>query len=324
MTTASIPRTPLVVLSTFVFASLALGWVIAMPLVIMDPADRVDAPMEVYYNLFMLSPALAAVGAYLLERRHSASTLYGHITGDDADRFRPQALPDALGITPLRPVGRLIGWSILALLLFFAFSLAALPVGGALGVYPFDTSMPIFVQDLGYRLGHDPTEFIATGLIVEVGVIFGSAIVLVFLHAGQEMGWRGYLYPRVQQRWGVLPAVGITGVTSGLWYAPLLSVGFFYDQTALFEALALMLGFCLIIGGLLAWLRMRSGSIWPAAFAQSMITAATILHFWFAEFGPQIDLRQATLQGWSGWILPGLLLIVLLLMRKRAFAFPVR
>lgn len=57
-----------------------------------------------------------------------------------------------------------------------------------------------------------------------------------------------------------------------------------------------MLGFCLIIGGLLAWLRMRSGSIWPAAFAQSMITAATILHYWFAEFGPQIDFRQATLQ----------------------------
>ncbi len=209
-----------------------------MPLVLMDPAERLEAPMELYYNLFMLSPALAAVGAYLLERRHSVATLYGHIRDGDADRFRPQTLPEALGITPLRPVGRLLSWSVLALLLFFILSLAALPVGGALGVYPFDSSMPIFVQNLGYRLGHDPTEFIATGLMVEVGVIFGMAVVLVFLHAGQEMGWRGYLYPRVQQRWGVLPAVGITGVASGLWYAPLLSVGFFYDQTALFEALA--------------------------------------------------------------------------------------
>lgn len=324
MTTASVPRTPLVILSTFVVVSLALGWLIATPLVLLDPTELAEAPMDAYYNLFMLTPAVAAVVAYLLERRQSVTTLYGHITGDDADRFRPQKLVDALGITPLRPVGRLLGWSVLALLIFFVFSLAALPLGGLLGVYPFDPSMPIFVQDLGTRLGHDPTEFIATGLLVEAGVIFGMAAALVFLHAGQEMGWRGYLYPRLQQRWGVLPAVGLTGLASGLWYAPLLSVGFFYDQTALFEALVLMLGFCTIIGGLLAWLRMRSGSIWPAAFAQSMITAATVLHYWFSEFGGNIDFRMATLQGWSGWIIPAVVLAVLLLFRKKTFAFPVR
>nr|WP_281366277.1 CPBP family intramembrane glutamic endopeptidase [Nesterenkonia sandarakina] len=179
--------------------------------------------------------------------------------------------------------------------------------------------MPLFVQDLSSRLGRDATEFIATGVLVEVGLIFTASVLGVFLHAGIEMGWRGYLFPRLALRWGPRAAVVVTGVISGIWYAPLLAAGFFYDQTPVFQALALMLGFSIIIGGVLAWLRMQSGSIWPAAFAQSMISAAAILHFWFAEAGQMVDLRQATLQGVSGWILPGLLLVGLMVFARRAF-----
>lgn len=331
------PRTPLVILSTFVLVTLTLGWLIGLPVVLMSPEERSIASLGVYYNLFMLTPALAAVIAYVLERRQPLEVLYGHHAeagaGDAAaedlsDRpvrtLKPQSVTDALGITPLRPVRGLLGWSVLGLLLFFAFSLAALPLGGALGLYPFDPSMPLFVQDLSSRLGRDATEFIATGVLVEVGVIFSASVLGVFLHAGIEMGWRGYLFPRLQLRWGPRAAVVLTGVISGLWYAPLLAAGFFYDQTPVFQALALMLGYATIIGGVLAWLRMQSGSIWPAAFAQSMISAAAILHFWFASAGVTVDLRQATLQGFSGWILPGLLLIGLLIFARRAFPQPTR
>lgn len=325
-TTPATPRTPLVVLSTFVILSLALGWLIGLPLVLMDPPDRLSAPLDIFYNLFMLSPALAAVAVHLMERRQPAQVLYGHLARQtDVDlttRLRPQTLTDALGITPLRPVSRLISWSVLGLLLFFVLSMAALPIGGALGVYVFDPSMPVFVQDLGRRLGHDPTEFIATGLMVEAGVIFASALGFVFLHVGTEIGWRGWFFPRAQLRWGTTRAVLITGAANGLWYAPLLAVGFFFDQADLFQAMGLMILYCVIIGGVLAWLRMRSASIWPAAFAQSMITAATILAYWFTSFGEQLDFRQATLQGWSGWLLPAALLAVLLLTRRRSFAPP--
>lgn len=337
------PRTPLVILSTFVLVALTLGWLIALPLVLMSPEERSTASLGVYYNLFMVTPALAAVVAYVLERRQPAAVLYGHRSSaaqpeqaaqsaqaaqpapaeQPARVLRPQSVTDALGITPLRPVRRLLGWSVLGLLLFFAFSFIALPLGGALGVYPFDPSMPIFVQDLSSRLGRDATEFIATGLLLEVGIIFSGAVLGVFLHAGIEMGWRGYLFPRLQLRWGARAAVVVTGVISGLWYAPLLAAGFFYGQTPVFQALALMLGYALIIGGVLAWLRMQSGSIWPAAFAQSMISAAAILHFWFAEAGEMVDLRQATLQGVTGWILPGALLVGLLIFARRAYPLSV-
>lgn len=326
VSTTTTPRTPLIVLSSFVLVALTLGWLIGLPLVLMSPEERSAAPLDLYYNLFMLTPAVAALAAYLLERRQPLNVLYGHRAeaaardqqpdqqkelqevqqqAQPARTLKPQSVTDALGITPLRPVRRLLSWSVLGLLLFFAFSLAALPLGGALGVYPFDPSMPLFVQDLSSRLGRDATEFIATGVLVEVGVIFTASVLGVFLHAGIEMGWRGYLFPRLALRWGPRAAVVVTGVISGIWYAPLLAAGFFYDQTPVFQALALMLGFSIIIGGVLAWLRMQSGSIWPAAFAQSMISAAAILHFWFAEAGQMVDLRQATLQESPGGSCPG-------------------
>ncbi|MDS2173036.1 CPBP family intramembrane metalloprotease [Nesterenkonia sp. CL21] len=341
-TAPATPRTPLVIMSTYLILALALGWLIGLPLVLMEAPDRHAAPLDIFFNLFMLSPALAAVAVHVMERRQPAQVLYGHLARTreaepDADaehdaehdsaadvdittRLRPQTVTDALGITPLRPVSRLISWSVLGILLFFAFSMAALPIGGLLGVYAFDPSMPVFVQDLGQRLGHDPTEFIATGLMVEAGIIFAAALGFVFLHVGAEIGWRGWFFPRAQLRWGTTRAVLITGAANGLWYAPLLAVGFFYDQADVFQAMGLMIVFCIIIGGVLAWLRMRSGSVWPAAFAQSMITAATILAYWFTSFGEQLDFRQATLQGWSGWLLPAALLGVLLLTRRRSFA----
>ena len=329
------PRTPVMILSTFVLVTFALGWLIALPLVLMSPEERSTASLDLYYNLFMLTPAIGAGIAYVLERRQPPAVLYGHRISEQASAeqitaepesndqtsvLKPQSLTDALGITPLRPVGRLLAWSILGLLLFLGFSLAALPLGGALGVYPFDPSMPLFVQDLSSRLGRDATEFIATGVLVEIGVIFTAAVFTVFLHAGIEMGWRGYLFPRLQLRWGARVAVVLTGVISGLWYAPLLAAGYFYNQAPVFQSLALMLGYCIVIGGVLAWLRMQSGSIWPSSFAQAMITSAAILHYWFASAGEIVDFRQATLQGYSGWILPGLLLAGLLIFARRAFS----
>jgi membrane protease YdiL (CAAX protease family) len=316
------PHLPLTVLSTYIAVTWALAWLAASPVVFTDAADRGELPLQTYYNLVMLTPLIGAIVAYLVERRHVRARRREATDSTDGVHVptKPQPLVDALGITPLRPLGRLIGWSVLSLMLLFGFSVAALGVGALLGVYPLDPSLPIFVRELETRLGHDATEFIAPGLAVEIGQIFLGALVLVFIHAAQEMGWRGYLFPRLQVRWGPGWAVLITGIASGLWYAPLLYLGFFYNLGNIFESLALMIGYSIVIGGVLAWLRTRSGSIWPAAFGQSMITSAAVLHFWFAAEGVTVDLRAATLQGWSGWILPAILLGILLIVSRKAFA----
>ena len=50
-----------------------------------------------------------------------------------------------------------------------------------------------------------------------IGVTFG--ILAGFL---EEIGWMGFAYPRLRQRFAVLPAAAILGLFWGLWHAPVI------------------------------------------------------------------------------------------------------
>ena len=51
--------------------------------------------------------------------------------------------------------------------------------------------------------------------------LLGVAAVIVFIGGlGEETGWRGYLQPALQQRFGVLPATGLVAVAWAAWHAP--------------------------------------------------------------------------------------------------------
>jgi len=50
-----------------------------------------------------------------------------------------------------------------------------------------------------------------------IGVSFG--LLAGFL---EEIGWTGFAYPKLRQRFAVLPAAAIVGVLWGLWHAPVI------------------------------------------------------------------------------------------------------
>jgi membrane protease YdiL (CAAX protease family) len=50
-----------------------------------------------------------------------------------------------------------------------------------------------------------------------IGVTFG--LLAGFL---EEIGWTGFAYPKLRQRFAVLPAVAILGLFWGLWHAPVI------------------------------------------------------------------------------------------------------
>ena len=93
-----------------------------------------------------------------------------------------------------------------------------------------------------------------------------------FFAAGEELGWRGHLLIRLAP-WGRLRAALAVGVVWGLWHAPLI-VMFGYEYPG-FPRLGPFF-FCLFtvpVSVVLAWLRFRSGSVWPGALAHGALNA---------------------------------------------------
>jgi membrane protease YdiL (CAAX protease family) len=86
--------------------------------------------------------------------------------------------------------------------------------------------------------------------------------------AGEEFGWRGYMLTRLVTLFGPW-ALPLSGVIWGLWHVPLILSGIYATgpnpwTSALLFVVALTAG-----GVLIGWLRLRSGSVWPAVLAHA-------------------------------------------------------
>ncbi|SHN47498.1 CPBP family intramembrane glutamic endopeptidase [Cryptosporangium aurantiacum] len=90
------------------------------------------------------------------------------------------------------------------------------------------------------------------------------ALVVPPIFFGEEFGWRSYLQQRIVARPTV--AVLVTGLIWGVWHWPLAFTGYAdYDNLPL--GLATWTVHTLLIGILLGWLFVRSGSVWVTCLA---------------------------------------------------------
>jgi membrane protease YdiL (CAAX protease family) len=200
--------------------------------------------------------------------------------------------------------------------------LVALPIGAALGVYPAD-----FVTLSGFQQLVD-TQVEAAGappIPIPIAVLVALQFVTVLLGAfvnvvtalGEELGWRGWLLPKLMPL-GAVPALLISGVIWGLWHAPLGLLGYNYPGVPGWLGLTMMVGVSTLFGAIFGWLRLRSESVWPAALAHGSLNAAAGFSLIFAAAGETIDNTQATILGWTGWLVP--LAVVVVLFTTKRFA----
>lgn len=108
-------------------------------------------------------------------------------------------------------------------------------------------------------------------------VTFAPLINLVFA-LGEEIGWRGLLYPALREKVSPAAACLTGGVIWGVWHAPIIlrghNYGLGYPGYPVAGILA-MCFFCISIGVFLFWLTEKSGSVWPAALVHGMVNAVT-------------------------------------------------
>lgn len=235
--------------------------------------------------ILMWTPAIAAVIVSLSQRQ-----IRGFIT--------------EVGLWPVRPIGRFLLGVLLGILIPVALIFQALFVGDLIGVYPADFEHLVTVRILAGETS--PAQFIA--------MQFSFVVLGGFLNAlpalGEEIGWRGWLWPRLL-RLGALPAILLSGVIWGVWHAPLLLLGYNYPYSSGPMSLVYMSGMCIVVGAFLGWLRMYSSSVWSVAIAHGVFNAAVGFGGLFLAFGAFLEPSKMTIMGWSGWLLPAVVILVM-------------
>jgi membrane protease YdiL (CAAX protease family) len=101
-------------------------------------------------------------------------------------------------------------------------------------------------------------------LLLTVGMISGLTWAL-----GEEIGWRGFLFPRLMARFGFNGACLIGGLVWAVWHYPGLIWGHYNAGTNPLFAVTCFTIEVVASAFISGWLRLQSRSIWPAVFVHA-------------------------------------------------------
>ena len=111
-------------------------------------------------------------------------------------------------------------------------------------------------------------------------IFFNIAISLalfpVFL--GEELGWRGYLFPKLKTVMNRPAAYIVCGIIWGIWHTPAIIDGLNFGKDYAgypYLGILLMCVFCTGTGIIFTWLTEKTNSVYPAAFAHAVNNNAT-------------------------------------------------
>lgn len=145
-------------------------------------------------------------------------------------------------------------------------------------------------------------------VLLAVCAFVGVVAVLWMQAIVEELAWRGYVLPRVMEALGPWPGLFVHGVLWGGCYAPVLLIG---NGDAQFLRMAGLVVTCGLLGIVLGWLRLASGSIAASAACNATLTICAGLPLVLQGVSPPLG---AVFEP-AGW-LPMLLLVFLIAIRS--------
>jgi membrane protease YdiL (CAAX protease family) len=199
------------------------------------------------------------------------------------------------------------------LLLREGFADVSFRFGGRRGVHALvlGVAVPLIVGSLAYGTAYLtglaqfappalPLLAPAAGPVTNFAITLALAatlgtLILLPLAAGEEIGWRGYVLPRLIDA-GVARPVLLSALVWGAWHlVPLLGSGYADLPSPLFSATNLVIT-AAAFGSILAWMRLGTGSIWPCVVAHAawnaiinsafnLATQGEDATFWIGESG---------------------------------------
>ncbi len=104
---------------------------------------------------------------------------------------------------------------------------------------------------------------------ISTGLAIGTLFAL-----GEEIGWRGYMLPRLFS-FGVVPAMMIVGFLHGVWHLPLMLTTDYYHNTGNpLLVVPLFLVTLTLAGVFFGFIRIWTGSVWAVAIAHAAANTA--------------------------------------------------
>lgn len=153
------------------------------------------------------------------------------------------------------------------------------------------------------------------------GVVLGPLLNLI-PSLGEEWGWRGYLMPKVAHSMGIVPTLLATGIVWGLWHAPITALGHDYGLGYPgwpFVGIIAMCAFCVVLGTVLSYVTIRTGSCLAAAITHggtnAIAGAATM--FTIAGANPFVGPGPTGIVGGSALIVVAIIMLADLARRER-------
>jgi uncharacterized protein len=193
-----------------------------------------------------------------------------------------------------------------------------LPIGAATVVYSIawltgigSMPSPLFLERASLTLhlhNKPPAEIVlrAFAYISTMGLLNLGAL-------GEEIGWRGFLVPELNRWLGFRRAAIASGAIWAVWHWPLVLWGGYNAGTPLLYGLVCLTAMTTSGGVWYAWLRLKSGSIWPCyllhaahnAIIQRFFDRVTIdtghTKYFTTEFGAGLAILSCLVAVWF-WI----------------------
>ncbi|MBN6057114.1 CPBP family intramembrane metalloprotease [Nonomuraea sp. RK-328] len=299
-------------LPVFLVVAFGLAWVAALPVWL---AGGLASPVtQVCGMLMMFTPSAGVLAAWLLTGRAAGSgTDSGAGAAVDAPGRPPfRRFARETGLTLGERPGRTVLLMLLAWLGVPLFVAASIALSAAFGLVSLDlTRFSLFQQGLRAQGVQVPGE-LSTVVLVQIAIaVLAGPLLNAVPSLGEEWGWRGWLAPRLVAARGTVAGLALSGVIWGLWHAPLTLLGYNYVRLGPWAALYFV-GFCVLAGVVFGWLRLRSGSVWPAVVAHGSVNAVTGFVLLLGDASAPPDPVVAGFTGLVGWAVLAVTAVVLL------------
>ncbi len=131
-----------------------------------------------------------------------------------------------------------------------------------------------------------------------------------------ELGWRGYLFPKLMEKFKAPTAILLGGVAWTFWYGPLIEMGQYYgtDYPGYpFTGMGAMLILFLALGSFFSWLTYRTKSCLPSAIAFSLFNSFSTAGIYFCgsdAYSPFVGPAATGILGGMGFLILGVFSMV--------------